>query len=184
MQEKFTDNELIQGCIANDRFYQEFLYKKYFPKMIAMCHRYTQDPDKAMDIVNNGFLKVFKKIHQFQGKGSFEGWIRRIVFHALSDYFKSENTYLKFMVFDRADREEQAKAPEQLYYDDLMKFVEELPYMSQQVFMKYAIEGYNHREIGELLGISDGTSKWHLSNARKILKSKITNQREFKRYAE
>lgn len=165
-----SDKDLIAGCLENNRRHQEALYRKFFPKMISMCYRYTTDRDKAMIIVNDGFLKVFKKLDTFQNKGSFEGWIRRIVFNSLSDYFKKENRYLKFLILEERDQAQVSNSSDNLYYEDLLTLVEQLPFATSEVFKLYAIEGYTHKEIGKKLNISDGTSKWHLSEARKKLK--------------
>ncbi len=173
MKTYMSDIELINACLVNDRKAQEQLYRQYFPKMIAMCFRYTTDREKAMTIVNDGFLKVFTKLDSFNHQGSFEGWIRRIVFNALSDYFKKENRYLKFMILEDRDKPTKEVNSDKLYYEDLLEMVKELPNATQKVFRLYAIEGFNHREIAEQLCISQGTSKWHLSEARKKLKELI-----------
>lgn len=178
MLKNFDQKDVIAGCAANSRKHQELLYRKFFPKMMQMCMRYTDDQDKAMQICNDGFLKVFKNIEQYQSKGSFEGWIRRIVFHALSDFFKSEKKYLHFMVFEEKEKQTQQNALDQIYYDDLINMIRELPLASANVFRMYAIEGFKHREIAEALDISVGTSKWHLAEARKQLKAIIKNYRK------
>jgi RNA polymerase sigma-70 factor (ECF subfamily) len=173
--------KIIEGCILNKRSSQEELYRLFFPKMIAMCFRYTSDEDKALMMVNDGFLKVFQKISTFQNRGSFEGWVRRLVFTSISDHFRKENKYIKLILFEEAEKREDDLVLDRLYYDDLLKLVESLPGNTHKVFQLYAIEGYNHREISELLNISEGTSKWHLSEARKKLKQLvITNNQTFK----
>ena len=176
MTRTYTDEELISGCVANDRRYQEALYRVHFPVMMRMIMRYTQDEEKAMTICNDGFLKVYKKIGSFGHKGSFQGWIRRIVYHAMSDHFRKESKYIQFMVFDDFERKETEAILPELYLEDLLTLVDRLPDATSQVFRLYAVEGYNHREIGERLGISDNTSKWHLANARKKLKELIMQQ--------
>ncbi|MDH3651476.1 MAG: RNA polymerase sigma factor [Saprospiraceae bacterium] len=176
-QEKaHTESDLINGCIRNKRVFQEAMYRKYFDSMMRMCLRYTTDTEIAMTVCNDGFLKVFKKINTFASKGSLEGWIRRIVYHALSDYFKREAKYIQFMVFEDHEDQQNPEIVPGLYADDLMSLIDKIPEMSARVFRLYAIEGYNHREIGERLGMSDNTSKWHLSNARKKLKELIELQ--------
>ena len=180
---KNTVEDVIQGCINNERKAQETLYKEFFPAMMSMCYRYTHDPDKAIEIVNNGFLRVFQKIHLFKHEGQLGGWIRKIVFHALSDYFRSRQSSVRFMVIEDREYSVNPSANEQLYYDDLMDLVNGLPRTTKNVFIKYAIEGYNHREIGEIFNISEGTSKWHLNNARKLLKKKLAQQSELNKYA-
>jgi len=179
----YNEIDVIAGCISNSRVHQELLYRKYFPKMMQMCIRYTSDQDKAMQICNDGFLKVFKNISQYQSKGSFEGWIRRIVFHSLSDFFKSEKKYMHFMVFEEKEKATQQNALDQIYYDDLLKMINELPNASARVFRLYAIEGFKHREIADTLNISVGTSKWHLAEARKIMKQLIVKYRKQTNYA-
>ena len=143
---------------------------------MRMVRRYTTDDDKALEILNNGFLKVFKKIHTFRSEGSFEGWIRRIIYHSVSDYFKKESGYLKFIVLEDAEQDTPQNALNGLYYDDLISILDELPERSRQVFNLYAVEGYSHREIAEHLEISEGTSKWHLSNARNQLKKLLESR--------
>ncbi|NUO02410.1 MAG: sigma-70 family RNA polymerase sigma factor, partial [Saprospiraceae bacterium] len=86
---QYSEKEMVEGCVRNERVWQEALYRRFFPAMIQMCMRYTSDRETAMEIVNAGFLRVFKKLHTFTFSGSLEGWIRRIVFHSISDHFKS-----------------------------------------------------------------------------------------------
>lgn len=164
-----TYKRIIEGCKANDRKCQEELYRTFFNKMLAMCRRYTQDEDQLVSIINDGFLKVFLKIDTFKGSGSFEGWVRRLVFTSLSDFFRKENKYLKFMIFDTPDSVLKSDSEESLYYQDIISLIERLPDKTKEVFHRYAIEGYTHKDIGEELNISEGTSKWHLSEARKKL---------------
>ena len=172
----YTEAELVAGCAKNDRVFQEALYRRYFSVMMQMCRRYTNDPEVAMTICNDGLLKVFKKIDLFSFKGSLEGWIRRIVYHSISDYFRKESKYVQFMVFEDYDDSTNPEVVSGLYLEDLLKLVASLPAMSEKVFRLYAIEGYNHREIGETLGMSENTSKWHLSNARKKLQELLKDQ--------
>lgn len=171
-----SEQDIVAGCVSNNRYFQEVLYRRYFNTMLGMCMRYTNDRDRALEIINNGFLKVFKKIDTFSFKGSLEGWIRRIVYHSLSDYFKGEAQYLKLMVFEEKESNQYAYSTDKLYTEDILNMVRKLPPASQEVFRLYAIEGYSHAEIGEILGISVGTSKWHLSNAREKLKEMLNRE--------
>ncbi|MBT8190226.1 MAG: RNA polymerase sigma factor [Saprospiraceae bacterium] len=166
---------IIEGCKNNDRKSQERLYKEYFPSMIYMCMRYIHDKDRAAEIVNDGFLKVFKKIGQFEFRGSLEGWIRRIVFHSMSDNIKKNANYLKFMVFEEYDKRTGNEVMNKLYEEDILKLIDHIPPASGDVFVLFAVQGYSHKEIAEMRGISVGTSKWHLSEARKKLQSLIIN---------
>lgn len=166
----YTEEALVAGCVKNDRRCQEALYKKYFPKMRAMVYRYTTDAEIAMEIINNGFLRVFKKIDTFSFSGSLEGWIRRLVFHSVSDYFKRNSKYGEMIIFEEHDATVSTNIVNKLYMDDLLELVKLVPKSSQTVFILYAIDGHTHPEIAKKLGISVGTSKWHLSEARKKLK--------------
>lgn len=170
---RYTEQEMIQGCIKNERFFQEMLYRKYFAGMMTLCMRHACDQDTATQILNNGFLKVFKKLDTFSQKGSLESWIRSIIYNCISDYYRNQSKQIRFL--DLADKENSLDESvlHQLYFEDIIQLVDDLPPATQSVFMLYAIEGYNHREIGEKLNISEGTSKWHLSAARKQLKELI-----------
>ncbi len=172
-EDTISEEELLMGCRANDRKAQEYFYRRYAEKMLRMVFRYTTDRELALDIINRGFLKVFQKIDQFQGKGSLEGWVRRIVFRALSDHFRSEKSKVWFLEFQDYDTPLPEGALSNLYYEDLLDLTEKLPPASREVFCLFAIEGFTHEEIGKRLGISIGTSKWHLSEARKKMKALI-----------
>ena len=181
-KKKYSEEQIVKGCVDNDRRCQEMLYRQHFNTMYYMVKRFTRDEERALDILNAGFLKVFQKIGTFSGQGSLEGWIRRIVFHALSDHFKKEKRYLRVIVLDEAERPQSRNVLDDLYYEDLMDAVESIPGQSQEVFRLYAIEGYSHKEISTLLQIPEGTSKWHLSKARSYLRE-IIYQRKQAHYA-
>jgi RNA polymerase sigma factor (sigma-70 family) len=177
-----SENEIVAGCVRNDRKCQEILYRRHFPAMIQMCLRYTNgDKERALEILNDGFLRIFKKIDTFEFKGSLEGWIRRLVFHAISDYFKQNQKYLDNIVFSEVLPEPKIAqngrntegALSNLYYDDLVRNIEILPPATREVFRLYALEGFSHAEISAQLHISVGTSKWHLSTAREQLRKVV-----------
>lgn len=174
----FTDNDmyaLVEGCVANNRVCQEKIYKQLYPKMMAMVRRYVNydQYQTAEEILNNGFLKVFQKIETFKFEGSFEGWVRKIVFHSMADYIRQNVKYKTKIVLVEKDSILENNINAKLSYDELLKLVQLLPATSKIVFNMYAIEGFTHREIAEQLNISEGTSKWHLFEARKILKQKL-----------
>ncbi|MDX1476656.1 MAG: sigma-70 family RNA polymerase sigma factor [Saprospiraceae bacterium] len=182
LRKTYSEEEILAGCRRNERKYQELLYRRHFDTMTRMIRRFTQDDERVLDILNNGMLRVFQKIESYSGTGSLEGWIRRIVYHSISDYFKKESRYLRFIVLEDKDKEYASSALDDLYYTDLLAMVEDLPEKSREVFKLYAIEGYSHKEIADMLQISTGTSKWHLSNARDQLKQ-IIHQRMDQNYA-
>ncbi len=159
--------------MRNDRRTQEAFYRRFFPEMLRMCMRYTRDEDTAIEIVNNGFLRVFKKLHTFAFKGSLEGWVRRLVYHSMADYFRDNARYLHFLVLEERDEIVPERGHDVFYEEEILKAVGALPPVSQQVFRLYAIEGYSHAEIAENLSMSEGTSKWHLSTARQKLRDML-----------
>jgi RNA polymerase sigma-70 factor (ECF subfamily) len=142
-----------------------------------MCIKYTKDEDKALLILNDGFLKVFQKIGTFRSEGSFEGWIRRLIYHTLADFYKKENSYIRFIQFELPeDHKTNEPQSDPLEFQDLISLLDRIPGRSAEVFRLFAIEGYSHEEIGEKMNISTGTSKWHLSHARERLRSLILNE--------
>ncbi len=165
--------ELIDGCIRNDRNAQEKIYKLFYPKMMSLVRRYIDREMQAEEVLNNGFLRAFQKVEQYTFKGSFEGWLRKIVFHAVSDYVKQNVQYNDKVVLIEKDQFVQKDHADRLYYDQLLQLVEALPASTRAVFNMYVMEGYSHKEIGKILSISEGTSKWHLSEGRRVLKERI-----------
>jgi RNA polymerase sigma factor, sigma-70 family len=183
IRKTYTEQEIVEGCIQNDRKFQEMLYKKHFQTMIGMCMRHTSDRETAMEIVNIGFLKVFKKLDTFTFSGSLEGWIRRVVYHCLSDYYRKNSRYLQFLVFEDRDVQVLDEPLSNMYAEDIMKMVDLLPPATQNVFRLFAIEGLSHAEIGEQENISVGTSKWHLNAAREKLKALLKKNNNYRSYA-
>ncbi|MBB5397809.1 RNA polymerase sigma factor [Mucilaginibacter sp. AK015] len=165
---------LWEGCLRNDRKQQEMLYKALAPKMLAVCMRYANDKDEAQDILQEGFIKMFKNMSNYRGEGSLEGWIRRIMVHsAISRYRKAKNVVLV------EDFAEQGIPVSTSYNDngleagDLMNMVQQLPDTYRSVFNMYAIEGFSHQEISTKLGMSELLSRTTLHRARIILKEKL-----------
>lgn len=174
---KATDWDLAQGCASNNRMAQEALYRRFFGAMSGYCSRYTDgDETKTLEILNDGFLRVFKKIHTFEGKGSLEGWVRKLIFNAIADYFNHHKKYFDnvligddfFPTHQKADTE--GGHFREIFEHDLAYLQNLLPPATRQVFQLYAVEGYKHEEIALQLGISVGTSKWHLAQAKTRLK--------------
>lgn len=168
-----TEDTLINGCINNDRKCQEVLYKQYFDKMYAMCMRYTQDESIICGIINDGFLTVFKNIKAFEQRGSFEGWIRRIVFNTMADHFRKENKRIKFLQIPDEAKDIISFQNDFHDYDEILSKIDTLVGSYKSVFILYAIEGFSHREIASQLDISENTSKWYLAEAKKKLQQLI-----------
>ena len=165
--------QLIQGCIRNERGAQEKLYHLFYPRMMALVRRYIDHEMQAEEILNNGYLRAFQKIKQYNFQGSFEGWLRKIVFHAVADYVKQNTRYSNQILLVEKDQFVHTDHADKLYYDQLLQLVQALPDATRNVFNMYVMEGFTHKEIGNILGISEGTSKWHLSEGRRVLKERI-----------
>lgn len=165
--------EIIAQCACNNRSAQEKLYKMFQPKMIAVASRYTNDRLQAEEIVNMGFLKCFQKIEMFNFQGSFEGWLRKIILRTALDTLRSNEKYNEKVVFVEKDEYIEKDHADRMYYDQLLELVNTLPKTTRLVFNLSVMDGYQHKEIAEMLQISEGTSKWHLSEGRRILKEKI-----------
>jgi RNA polymerase sigma factor (sigma-70 family) len=167
---------LVEGCVKNDRKAQELLYKKFYVAMASLCARYISNQQDAMQVLNDGFLKVFKNIHLYAAaKASLYTWIRKIMINTAIDFFRKQPA-----IFTRdlsAMNEEavvESSVIQKIDADELLQSIKRLPKATQLVFNLYTIDGFNHREISEMLGISEGTSKWHLSEARKQLRQSIS----------
>lgn len=173
-----AEKALVEACLRNERQAQEQLYRKYFPAMMRLCKRHTNDREAMLEIINNGFLRVFQNLKKFEFKGSLEGWIRKIVYHALADYYQRQNRYLQSVSFEEHDAEVEEKATSEIGFQEILRLVDQLPAATREVFCLYAIDGYKHHEIATHLNISDGTSKWHLASARTRLKDLLNAQKK------
>lgn len=168
---------MIAGCKNRDREAQRALYNEYSRKMYAICLRYMSDEDSAKDLLQDGFIKIFSSIESFQGKGSFEGWIKRIFVNlALETIRKQKNIFsrpddmqvLPDVVDDTTD-DEMYKISE----TELLRMIKELPKGYSTIFNLYAVEDLSHKEIADMLGINEGTSRSQYVRARKILQEKV-----------
>ena len=165
-------DQLVKACIKQDRKAQRALYDRYAPLMHTVCLRYVHESAEAEDVLLKGFMKVFQNLKNFRSEGSLEGWIRRIVVNeALMFIRRNKNMYLEVDVEEA--KEAKSVHADHLAEQDLMQLIAELPVGYRTVFNLYAVEGYSHQEIAEMLDISEGTSKSQLSRARHILKAKV-----------
>ena len=172
------NEEIIAGCIKGERKAQEQLYKNYYEAMASLCMRYTKNEQDAVEVLNNGFLKVFLNIYRYEpGKASLYTWIRTIVINSCLDFLKLKE---KKIIHDELIEAEvvhiDAEAINKMKTTELLYFIRQLPAATKAVFNLYVMEGYNHKEIAAIAGISEGTSKWHLSEARKKLQRMINEQ--------
>lgn len=169
-----SDSDLIKGCLENDRRMQQQLYNRFASKMYGVCLRYTGNADDAQDILQDGFVKVFRKLDSFRGEGSFEGWIRRIFVNTAIEHFRRKN-YLQ-PVTEKEESQIESKtvsALDGLSEKDILKLVQQLSPGYRTVFNLYVVEGFSHKEIASMLDISEGTSKSQLSRAKVILQDMI-----------
>jgi RNA polymerase sigma-70 factor (ECF subfamily) len=161
--------QLIQGCTANDRKSQEQLYKRYYNPMLALCFRYTRNQDDAIEILHEGLLKVFQNISDYDAsKSGLYTWVHTIMVRTAIDFLRKRK--LKTVNIDWKSHTEPSIQPETLIdksAEEILHLLKQLPEMSAAVFNLYVIEGYKHKEIAVLLDISEGTSKWHLSEAKR-----------------
>jgi RNA polymerase sigma factor (sigma-70 family) len=169
-----VDKKLLDGCRRHDRHAQRFLYDHFSPRMLAVCARDVKDRMEAEDVMVVAFTKVFERIRQYKGDGSFEGWIRRVMVNeSLSFLRRNKSMYLETEI-GAADREPDYERLESaMEAEDLMKLISELPAGYRIVFNLYAIDGYSHQEIAAQLGISENTSKSQLSRARAHLQRSL-----------
>ena len=173
----YTESEIIEGCIKGDRKFQEILYHTFSSKMFSVCLRYSNEYASAEDLLQEGFVKVFKNLAKFRSEGSFEGWIRRIfVNNSIEHFRKKANLYVvqetEALTYEYYDD----NALQKLMKEDLMKLIQSLSSGYRTIFNLYVIEGYSHKEIGEMMGITEGTSKSQLARARYLLQKKIAEQ--------
>ena len=183
LEHKYTLDELLKRCLAGERKAQEMLYKQFASKMMGVCLRYAADRMEAEDMLQNGFIRVFQKLSDFRNDGSFEGWVRRIMVHSSIEYYRKHHKMLVLADGDELPTEPSVNpvAMANLDAKDMMAMVQRLSPGYRMVFNLYALEGYSHREIGDMMGISEGASKSQLSRARSILKGLIATT-EGKRY--
>ena len=164
--------QLIHNCKKEDIKAQEQLYRLYANKLFAVCLKYSNSYQQAEDNLQDGFMTIFEKIQQYQDKGSFEGWMKRIMINVTLQKYRKQRVFE--IVNEDLLKEPELEIDEELFsVDFLLKIIQELPDRYRQVFNLYALDGYSHKEIGEMLQISTGTSKSNLARARIILKEKI-----------
>ena len=176
--------ELIKKCARGEKPAQEKLFKLFYGKMMGVCMRYTKDQDRAQEVVQEGFIKVFDKLSEFDFKGSFEGWVRRIMVNASIDAIRKRNrgpfSTDEDFIFDNADPlEEVADFDDELTKlkaEHAMRAIQSLSPAYRTVFNLYVIENYSHKEIAEILSISEGTSKSNLAKAKQNLREKLKEQ--------
>ena len=168
------EKQLIQACLKGDTRAQHRLFEQYAQHMMGVCIRYAKDYTEAEDILQEAFIRIFKSLRQFAFKGSFEGWIRRIVVNtAIKHYHKNDKHHGHMDLDIVRGKSFDPDIIERISAEEIMVLIAELPEGYRIVFNMYAVDGYSHKEIGEALGIEESTSRSQLVKARKALQHKL-----------
>ena len=172
---------IIALCIKRDRKAEYELYKNTYSYLMSICLRYTRDRDTASELLNVGFLKILSNLEKYNLAIPFKVWIRKIMVNTLIDEYrknKKEKERLTYVeeYYDSSDYAEANEAISKIDCQQIYELINLLPEATKQVFNLYVIDGYTHKEIGDMLGISEGTSKWHLNAARQKLKEQIIDK--------
>ncbi|WP_338841263.1 RNA polymerase sigma factor [Flavobacterium ginsenosidimutans] len=167
------ETKIIKLAAENNRQAQQQIYSKFSSKMLSVCRQYIKDIQLAEDVMITAFMKVFTNLSKFEHKGSFEGWIRRIMVNECISYLRVQKK-VKFAEDEFFVEESFNEIDSQFTVEQIQYLIDALPDGYKMVFNLYAIEGYKHNEIAKMLGINEGTSKSQLSHARKMLQTQIT----------
>ncbi|MDD2436275.1 MAG: sigma-70 family RNA polymerase sigma factor [Massilibacteroides sp.] len=170
-----NEQQLIESCRKGERIGQKELYDRFARKMMGVCYRYVNDKETAADLLQEGFIKVFQSLDSYSGAGSFEGWIRKIFINSALEYLRKTD-----ILRDAADLDNRMELAQpdssvisSMSANELMELVCELPTGFRTVFNLFAIEGYSHKEIGEMLNITESTSRSQFTRAKQLLQKKI-----------
>lgn len=175
---------VIQGCIKGDRRAQQSLYEHFYGKMMVVCMRYANCQDEALDMFQEAFIKVFKNLPKYGKKGSFEGWVRRIMVNTCIDHIRKNKINNNMVELDsnhgsiEIDEEKDAGILDHVSFNDLINMVQHLSPAYRSVFNLYIVDGFTHQEISNALGISIGTSKSNLAKAKRNLKKMLLKKIE------
>ena len=172
------EKQLIKLAVENNRQAQQQIYAKFSSKMLSVCRQYIKDIHHAEDVMITGFMKVFTNLKNFEHKGSFEGWIRRIMINECISFIRVQKK-VKFIEDETFFEERHNNIESKFSVEDIQFLIDNLPDGYRMIFNLYAIEGFKHQEIATMLSISEGTSKSQLSHARKMLQDQITKLKNY-----
>lgn len=167
---------IINGCLKGSRRDQELLYRRHAAKLYGVCQQYSGNDEEARDILQDGFIKIFENLVHYKYEGSFEGWVRRIMVNTALEKYRSKHNLYRVDDIDKIPEPDAYPDSEDyagLETADLLEIIRELPPKYRMVFNLFAIEGYSHNEISQMVNISEGTSKSNLSRARAILQRRV-----------
>lgn len=185
----YHEEEIIEGCLKGNRKYQKLLYERYYGSMLVVCMRYTNDREEARDVLHEGFIKIFRNLKKFNRGTNLGAWIRRIMINTAIDHYRKSAKRPNLVEINQAIHEtDMHDVVADLGAEEILSMVQKLSPAYRTVFNLYVIEGYSHKEVGKLLGISEGTSKSNLAKARAklqamVLKSRIIRRAEGENYA-
>ena len=172
------EKELIELAVANNRHAQQKIYSKFSPRMLSVCRQYIKDLHNAEDIMITAFMKAFTNLNKFEHKGSFEGWVRRIMINECISYIRVQKK-VKFIEDENYIEDSFNNIESQFSIEDIQSLIDNLPDGYKMVFNLYCVEGFKHQEIATMLGINEGTSKSQLSHARKMLQEQINKLKNY-----
>jgi len=172
------DRTLIDGCIKGESRYQKQLYEKYAPAMMSICFRYVREKETAYDLLQDGFVTLFTKIHTYSGNGSFPAWVKKIFVNTALEYLRRNDIFKFSAEIESAHHLEDTDFSvfEQMSASELLECIERLPDGCRIVFNMYAIEGYSHAEIAQMLNIQESASRTRYVRARQFLQNMVTKQ--------
>ncbi|MEZ4847062.1 MAG: RNA polymerase sigma factor [Bacteroidia bacterium] len=185
----YHEEEIIEGCLKGNRKYQKLLYERYYGSMLVVCMRYTNDREEARDVLHEGFIKIFRNLKKFNRGTNLGAWIRRIMINTAIDHYRKSAKRPNLVEINQAIHEtDMHDVVADLGAEEILSMVQKLSPAYRTVFNLYVIEGYSHKDVGKLLGISEGTSKSNLAKARAklqamVLKSRIIRRAEGENYA-
>lgn len=176
-----SDQELVARCQKGEREAQHELFKRYAGKMMTVCRRYFSSIEEAEDILQEGFIKVFERLHQWQGTGALGGWIRTIMINTALTQIRSQKKWKDTADVNTLENidSDTVSALQQLQAEEILQLIEKMPSGYRTVFNLFAIEGYGHKEIGEMLGISENTSKTQFLKSKEWLKKTLAEQEKY-----
>lgn len=177
-----SDKELVEGCLRGDRSFQKALYDRFCKKMMVVCLRYARSVAEAEDMLQEGFVRVFMGLEGFRHQSKLETWMTRVMVNTALNHHRKKMYLYPMVDVEELDLPEEESSLSGLHLNQLIEMIQSLPAGCQVVFNLFAIEGYSHREIAGMLGISEGTSKSQYARARKLLQEKIQHEQLKIRY--
>ena len=174
-----TEEAILKGCLNNEAIAQRELYQLYSPKMLAVCYRYAHNREDAEDMLQEGFIKVFTQLHSFEKRGSFEGWIRRIMVHTCINTLKRNKKFNESVDIIHANsiQVREDSVPALIQVKQIVECIRSLPIGYRTVLNLYAIEGYSHREIAQMLDIEESTSRSQFTRAKSMLEDLLIQKK-------